>query len=1637
MPNRRFRPVRGLGSGAQGAASLVEDTLLGGVLRVLKTPRSDHGASESELRLLADIEHPNLLTPLGAVRMAPGDPLSLVFPYCAGGNLSAWVRHGPPTPERLAAGLSVLRGLRFLHELSIVHRDVKPSNVLVGSDGAVRVADFGLSVRVSKDSNEVSGTPGYLPLETLQGAPPDPAGDVFGAGALLYELLAGRAAYTATDPAQYLAALRRGPPSMTGVARVAGEPISSLLSAMLDPAPNARPSARAAARVLASEVEGPEAAWESLQGVRARLRVGGGFHRRDLPGRLLDECLTPKKEGLSVTWLVGDAGSGKSALLGACRTAALTAGAYAPIFQPTLDARLAATWSGVAEADAADPERVGETLWRLAGSRPVVVMVDDVARAEHAGRLIGYLLRTWTAHPRSQLGVVVTSTPAAWEALSDRRRMWRAYATVVRRDLERIAPRAVAALCARVSPDHAVPPGFSDELHRGTGGNPALVVATLERLADAGEVPLLSDTPFPTRPAPGATAVPESLSALADQAIAAASPGHRADAWLLSHLGGQCDERLFESLRDAPSESTAGGLIRRVEAAGAEALAISHHAIRVRMLQRPVRPHERELLEQVADKLLPMGRRWAPVAARLLAGAEAWARAGRAALEAGQWADAGRWLQRADQQDPDPAVRAELATALTYLRDTGRARRIAAELRRDRGDDSALVARLMGIELQLGQIRQAVELASDHGAPDPRIDTLAARAHMLLGEYPDAEALLDRAAPTPEVALRASRAITRASLALYRGDYASARGAAEQLLEEVGAADPPLVERPMLLNLVAIVAQRQGDEDIAHSYYQKSLEAAREQGNPARVGIAAMNLGTLAQQRGDLGGAEQRYREAEAIARETGDHTALIKALINIANVQLQTGDITGAARTVRSAVRLEPLVQNPFLMAYLTLLDGEVRLRRDEHPAAQRLARDAHEGFAALGAVREAAEATLILSRSLLATRAFGDLTTTLDSLSESAVDLDSDRLSVWVHTLRVRAELSARGRCEDGTVASAVAAANAAASLDPEDRWRLHLVLADVHAERDDQKRAARHAEIAHGLLQDLSSRLEPALRQRFLAQPDISRALARAKARRHEALQGQDEPHGFLAGVLELNKRLSATTDPGALLDTILDVAIRTTSAERGFLLTHEPGTDDLEALVVRTARNFDRENLAAGPAKFSHDVAREVFLTGTPLVTVDAMSDERFSRSQSVHAMRLRSVLCVPMRHRGVPLGVVYVDNRFLDGAFGPDERRFMEAFADQSAIALANAESLRRERAARTRLEEANAALEAAHARVEHLNAELEDRLADRASALEAARARLARHDARLEGRYQNLIGGSEPMQRVYALIERVAPTDLPVLVRGESGTGKELVAGAIHRASRRADGPIVAINCAALPETLLESELFGVVRGAFTGADRDRAGLFEQADGGTLFLDELGEMTPAMQAKLLRVLDSGQLRRVGGAKDITVDVRLLAATNRDLDAAVAEGAFREDLLYRLKVVTLELPPLRDRLDDLPALARHFLDRVSPATELTPSALKRLRDHSWPGNVRELESVVTAAAVLSSSAALTADDLPITPAEAPVTFRWDGQSNLDDIQARIIVDALTRLGGNKTKTAAALGIDRNTLRARLARGRPNG
>src|SRR5450755_4309482 len=477
-------------------------------------------------------------------------------------------------------------------------------------------------------------------------------------------------------------------------------------------------------------------------------------------------------------------------------------------------------------------------------------------------------------------------------------------------------------------------------------------------------------------------------------------------------------------------------------------------------------------------------------------------------------------------------------------------------------------------------------------------------------------------------------------------------------------------------------------------------------------------------------------------------------------------------------------------------------------------------------------------------------------------------------------------------------------------------------------------------------------------------------------------------------EFSGKLMASYELPTLVDQLLDVMIQVSNADKGFLVLMESGEP-----VVKAARNLRRETISDAVSQLSDSILAHVVRTRQPLIISDALHDEAFKNSLSVVNLKLTSVMCVPLLERGNMLGVIYVGNDNVAELFAASHLEVLSVFAAQASLLVRNALLV-------NELKLDNRSLQS---RIEQI-------------------------------RFGEILGSAPRMQEIFRKVQKVAATDISVLITGETGTGKELIARELHGRSPRAKHPFITINCGAIPENLLESELFGHVRGAFTGAVSNKIGRFQSADRGTLFLDEIGEMPLQLQVKILRALQERVVVKVGDANPESIDIRVIAATNRDLEVEIKAGRFREDLYYRLNVVHLPLPPMRDRGDDIVVLARYMVSRYAPeyggkVKGLTPNAIAAIKRHRWPGNIRELENRVKKAVVLSDKVLLGPEDLDLSPDDLPTILPLADAK--ERFQREYINEILALNDGNRTKTARDLGVDPRTIFRHLEKGEGGG
>ncbi len=1009
---------------------------------------------------------------------------------------------------------------------------------------------------------------------------------------------------------------------------------------------------------------------------------------------------------------------------------------------------------------------------------------------------------------------------------------------------------------------------------------------------------------------------------------------------------------------------------------------------------------------------------------------------------------------------------------MELLLEQGRFDEAAEALARAQGGEPvAMTLARARLALGRGAAKDALELlesirgesASQGGWVRRQWALQAARAMLRTGKYAEAMQLAREAMgegePCDPVAIEAEA--TLGLLQSYQGDHEAAAKTLRTASVRAASCTERRV-RAVAVGALAVALQRAGNLPEAVRAYEESLEAAEAAGDAGAVANTRLNLAGVTQLTGDLAGAIKHLEAAIDMGRRAGRGSTVRQALLNLANLDNYLGRYA-RARSALATLAEQRDELTAIHRAQLVGLEAELASCTGELTAAADLYEQCAKAYDELGRNLEAAEARLegVLAAARGPSPDAPALARVIDLAAPGLGDSSAHRARLAL----ARGTVLALQNDEDGAKAAYDGALDAARQAGQREWiWKTLQARSRLLYEMGQGLAARRDSEEALSVLEEIASRLPRDLREVFWDDPR-RRAVRASHLGTVASAKAQSVPMapsvvpsnpliaragtrtGFsatipslpieerLARLLEINRELAREHSLERLLERVTDHAITLLNAERGFVIMVHDGD-----LVVHTSRDRKGEDPSA---KFSRSIAEKVVATGEPMVTLSAGDDERMANYLSVHQLNVQSVACVPIRTpEGHAAGALYLETRMRPGALFHAELPTLMAFADQAAIAIENAHLVTENAKRADELAKANAELTKAHARLEEL-------LGHRTAQLESTRRDLASTRAVLRSHfgYHGLVGTSAKMRRVYALIDRIKDMDVPVLITGESGTGKEVVARAIHGSGARAKKPFTGLNCGAIPEHLLESELFGHVRGAFTGADRDRKGLFRETEGGTILLDEIGEMPAKMQAGLLRVLQEKLVRPVGGTREERVEVRVIAATNRDLLRMVDEGAFREDLYYRLHVVEVNIPALRERTEDIPVLIDHFLQIFAARYRrerktITRDALRFLCECPWPGNVRQLENALLNAWVMSDRPELVEEDFElaglrrattgVSSSSAPPAGR-PIEVSLSDHEAgekERILAALTAANWNRVKAAEMCGIPRRTFYRRL-------
>ncbi len=893
-----------------------------------------------------------------------------------------------------------------------------------------------------------------------------------------------------------------------------------------------------------------------------------------------------------------------------------------------------------------------------------------------------------------------------------------------------------------------------------------------------------------------------------------------------------------------------------------------------------------------------------------------------------------------------------------------------------------------------GELPRALSLLDAlHDAPAEvvaRAAALRARAELDAGRLDEAERWLADRAETAQLAE------CQALLALRRGQHAEARRQAERA-RLLSRSDEQRARAESLFGMLALAL---GQPEAALTAFRLSREFAARAGAILEEATYATGVAAAAASVGDLGEALEAARRSLLLFEHLGRSAEAARAVLSIAAAQAAAGAVLEAREAAEEAIFRAKSSADQRCRAYAHFVLCDVAPSDSEAIEHVKRARsllepDADDDLRCAARLLQHGEDVDRVAHDHLARR------------NEAAIDA---RLEWW--GARALALLDRpRGERGDAVLGELKSLSRTVSPVGV--RGPALFAGARLAAQLGDGATARHFTEAVADAARELLRRAPEELRPAVMALPWLARAQ-----------EAQGAVQGFtpeqLADVESLVRALGHRERLRPLLDQVLDALVLWTGVERGLLLLRAPNGH----LRPRAARNISKHDLSGVQLELSTSLAERALREGRPVVAVDAAGDLP-EVHESVHALKLRSVLAVPLVARGEPLGVVYLDDRVRRGAFGARELSWVSLVATLAALAIADArDQLLLRRAAR---------------RAERASRRLDAELSRREAELDVAERELSRVKSARETRfsYDAIVGKSEAVRGMLQIVDRVTATEVPVLLLGESGSGKELVARAIHQNGARAKAPFVSENCAAIPESLLESTLFGHVRGAFTGAQRSRSGLFEVADRGTLFLDEIGEMSLGMQTKLLRALQNGEVRPVGSETVRHVDVRVIGATHRDLNALVATGKFREDLLYRLNVISVRVPPLRERFGDVSILVQHFL-RMHVAgrkVSIDRAAIDALSVFAWPGNVRQLENEVRRALVLADDAIrLEHLSREIVQSARPnrAQEEFDLRGRVDALEADLVRAALRRTDGNQTRAAELLGLSRFGLQKMMKR-----
>ncbi len=1626
-------------------------------------------AAAQEAATLAGIWFPGVVQLLDATVDPVDGSFLAVFELIEGPDILAATEHLELSAiAKLFA--DVLRALAFVHRRGLVHRDLKPQNLLVSERGGVKCAtliDFGLA-RPPRTAGAVGGTLAYLAPEVLAGEPAQVRSDLYSLGIVLYQCLARTLPSVGLQGVEVLRLHGQDVRLPDDSARTLPPELVDLVHSLLRRDPTLRPGSADEVLDSLARAVGEPLPLETTQTIEGRIRS----LEFPLPARLREQ--------------IRDHGLGRGAL-------AVTLPPGSEVWLR----KLRIEWAAANRTVCLLRLGAGDPAPEVVAGRPPasVVLVHCVGVLDERDEaLVRDLVDAAAATQDSAVIVAIEDDLPLPACLADSALPRLELPRPDREEVERVVKEALGVDLGEVELSRL----------RVLSDYSALSVRDgLGAMLRAGILVEESGQPQWNRSARRIQTAAPTNRTRARRAVVGLSDPERSVLRLLSlaripiaaaivegwHLHGGT-ERLDGVLGDL----LAKGLVQPDERTGRIALASAALAEEVRSgfdgearrewtarLGRAVRSEGADDPERLAEAGWLLS-----AAGEHREASEAIVEAGRRLRRAGRTREARAYLEPCLETSADPIDRARV---LRWIADC-----VSLE-----GQNDAALA----------LIEQAVRLDAD---PEDlgACFAIAARSHDRNGNASAAAEAIERGLAVAGISgtTRALLLTTRSMLLRNQSRMEAAREAAEEALLAAGPA--PSLERGAALMTFANASAYLGRIEAAVDAYRAAEELGHVLDRPDMSAMAVANLGRLLLENGRFRetvetlqplldrlerGGDLRHGEnvlQQLILAKTGlgdivacrqlglkgrsffgrhssrqNHALFLAA---VAAAELRAGNLNEAERLIRESIEIRAEVGSAAVQAFAWIELARIESWAGRADAARRTLVRASRQARRSGQVDVCVNASVVLADLRLEGRRFAaarraaqrawDASTRIESpllLAMSAVRLaracfgtgdpaEASRVAdealervSSVEGVSIPLLRALRARCrrfddegaesEFGSALKSLSveghAAERATVVRWRSEWRLRGLEPDGDAKRADVRRAVVRLSGVRSDLEEcraIAGSLSLSLGATRV--DELARELDEVESR----FRSESKPSSGIARhvtsmerLLEVNKALNSELDPRRLLNLILDEAITLCGARRGFLILVKG-----VKMEVRVARNFAEQDIQHPEFQFSRSVARRVALSGEAVKASNALHDPLFRSIDSIAQLKITSILCVPLRARDQLLGSIYLDHPDVVDRFDDVDLEHLTDFAAAAGIALERAQLYQEN------MERAEA-LASAKQEIERLNAALVKQVEEQARELDATKDTLMaeRRAAARRYDYHNIVTQSASMQDVLKLLDRITETELPVLIQGESGTGKELVARAVHYNGPRAHQNFVSVNCAAMAEPLIEAELFGYVKGAFTGADRDRKGLFEVADQGTLFLDEIGDMSLEVQKRLLRVVQYGEFHRVGGKETVRVNVRIISATHRDLRKLIQEGQFREDLYYRLNVAPVTLPPLRERVGDVPLLIRHFtaeLERsgLSADRRYSRDAMAALERHTWPGNVREVQNEVKRLLLLPSDrSSIEFEDLPevirghgvtgAPPASRPL------KEAVEQYEREIVRTTLDAVGGNKSEAARRLGV----------------